>query len=51
MRDDCPVLQSHGVHFSAAGKQFTAILTAAAILPYLAPGPDLDASVPEIMVI
>ena len=33
--DDCNVLQSRGVHFSDAGKQFTAIMTAASILPHL----------------
>jgi hypothetical protein len=32
---DCPILQSRGVHFSDAGKQWTGIMTAAAIAPYL----------------
>jgi hypothetical protein len=32
---DCPVVQSNGVHMSAAGRQLTAVLTAAAIAPYL----------------
>ena len=32
---DCDVLQSNGVHMSAAGRQFTGIMTAASILPYL----------------
>jgi len=34
---DCAVLQSRGVHFSDAGKHFTAIMSAAAILPHLVP--------------
>lgn len=37
--NDCDVLQSRGVHFSDAGKQFTGIMTAASILPYLSPSP------------
>lgn len=32
---DCPVVQSNGVHMSPAGRQFTGIVTAAAIVPYL----------------
>ena len=32
---DCDVLQSNGVHMSAAGRQFAGIMTAASILPYL----------------
>ena len=32
---DCPVLQNNGVHFSDAGRQWTGIMTAASILPYL----------------
>lgn len=32
---DCDVLQSRGVHFSDAGKQFTGIVTANAIMQYL----------------
>ena len=32
---DCDVLQSRGVHFSDAGKQFTGIMSAASIAPYL----------------
>jgi hypothetical protein len=32
---DCMVIQSNGVHMSPAGRQFTAIVTAASIAPYL----------------
>jgi hypothetical protein len=32
---DCYDVQSRGVHFSDAGIQMTAVLTAASILPYL----------------
>lgn len=32
---DCDVLQSRGVHFSDAGKQFTGIVTANSIIPFL----------------
>jgi len=32
---DCAFLQSRGVHFSDAGKQFTAVVTSAAIAPVL----------------
>jgi hypothetical protein len=32
---DCPVVQSRGVHFSDAGKQFTALVAAGAIVPHL----------------
>jgi hypothetical protein len=32
---DCPLVQSRGVHFSDAGKEFTAIVAAGAIAPYL----------------
>ena len=34
-KTDCYFLQSHGVHFSQVGKQFTGLMTAAAILPHL----------------
>jgi hypothetical protein len=34
-KTDCQYLQSHGVHFSEVGKQYTALMTAASILPYL----------------
>eukprot|EP01051_Picozoa_sp_SAG22_P005290 SAG22_NODE_309_length_12657_cov_34.643733_5_plen_85_part_00 len=32
---DCPFIQSRGVHFSDTGKQFTAMVVAGAIAPYL----------------
>eukprot|EP00947_MAST-08B_sp_MAST-8B-sp1_P004666 g4666.t1 len=32
---DCFGLQNHGVHFGAIGRQFTAIMTAASIIPWL----------------
>mgnify|MGYP006246782083 CR=1 FL=1 len=32
---DCLFLQDNGVHFSAAGRQFTGIMTAAAVAAYL----------------
>lgn len=32
---DCLVLQNNGVHFSDVGRQFSGIMTAASILPYL----------------
>jgi len=34
-KTDCTFLQSHGVHFSEVGKQFTGVMSAAAILPHL----------------
>ena len=34
-KTDCAFLQSHGVHFSEVGKQFTGVVSAAAILPHL----------------
>ena len=32
---DCTFLQDNGVHFSTAGRQFTGIMVAASIAPYL----------------
>ena len=32
---DCDVLQSRGVHFSDAGKQYTGIIASSAIAPFL----------------
>ena len=32
---DCALLQNNGVHFSDAGRQFTGIMVAAAVAPYL----------------
>jgi hypothetical protein len=32
---DCDFLQSRGVHFSDTGKEFTAIVAAGAIAPFL----------------
>ena len=32
---DCDVVQSRGVHFSDAGKQFTGVVAAGAIVPHL----------------
>ena len=34
-KTDCSFLQSHGVHFSEVGKQYTGLMSAAAILPHL----------------